>query len=352
MTTQAEEVEQLARDILGGRYAKESAVDVVDSSATAGLDAVLWARLEEAGLTLLTLPEKLGGSGGTLADAAAVLTVAGEFAAAVPLAETDVLGGWLLERAGLAAPPGPLTVAVADDGDGSRSDGRLVLRRVPWARMAAGLVVAFRGTDGERVALVDAPVVGALGANLAEEPRDDVSVAQEVLDARSVLVEVGTLEAARYRGALARSLAMSGAARSALDQTVAHVSTRQQFGRPLSGLQAVQHLLAEMAAEVALMGAAASAAVATVERTGMSSAQSRLAIAAAKGECSRAATVVARIAHQLHGAMGATRESGLRLATSRLWAWREEWGNEHAWAAEVGSSVLMSSSDVWEIVSA
>jgi len=347
MTTQADEVEQLARDIVGDRYGKHLAVDVVDSSLAEGMDRTLWASLADSGLALLSVPEELGGSGGTLADAAAVLTVASEYAAAVPLAETDIIAGWLAERAVLPLPAGPVTVAIADETSEGDS-GRLV--RVPWARVAQAAVVAFRTPGGERVAVVDDFRVEARGANLAEEPRDDIVVDWEVIRSEGTAVPEGTLALLPYRAALARSVALAGAARSALSQTVAHVSTREQFGRPLSRLQAVQHLLAEMAAETALMGAAASAAVATVQREGMESAESRLAVAAAKGECSRSATVVARIAHQLHGAIGATRESGLRLSTTRLWAWREEWGNERAWAAELGATALSSSSDAWELV--
>ncbi|MDQ2710031.1 MAG: acyl-CoA dehydrogenase family protein, partial [Actinomycetota bacterium] len=48
-----------------------------------GLPAKLWATLGELGVTRLTLPEAVGGSGGELADAAALLLAAGEAAAPV-----------------------------------------------------------------------------------------------------------------------------------------------------------------------------------------------------------------------------------------------------------------------------
>ena len=41
----------------------------------------------------------------------------------------------------------------------------------------------------------------------------------------------------------------------------------------------------------------------------------------------------AAIAHQVHGAMGFTYEHSLHHFTRRLWAWREEFGNESFWAA-------------------
>jgi acyl-CoA dehydrogenase len=346
---QAAEVEQLAREIVAGCYGSERDVDVVDGAVAAGLDTVLWSALERAGLTLLTVPEDQGGSGGTLADAAAVLMAAAERAAAVPLAETDILGAWLLGCAGLAAPSGPTTVAVAD-AFGERDTVDLL--QVPWASGSAHLVVAFPTPEAERVTVVEEFTVRRRGANLAGEPRDEVAISREALLASARPVPAGTIDAVRYRGALARALALAGAARSALDQTLGHVSTREQFGRPLSRLQAVQHLLAEMAAEAAMMRAAASAAVTVVDRAGMDSPHARLAIGAAKLDCSRSAGVVARIAHQLHGAIGTTQESSLRLATTRLWAWREEWGNERVWATSVGEQVLTSTHDVWELVTA
>ena len=68
------------------------------ASAGTGFDGPLWKTLEDSGLTRLTLPESAGGSGGTMADAAVLLTAAGAHAARVPLVETDLLAGWLAHR--------------------------------------------------------------------------------------------------------------------------------------------------------------------------------------------------------------------------------------------------------------
>ena len=70
----------------------------------------LWRAMADAGLTLAWVPEELGGSGASLAEGFAVLGAAGRCALPVPLAET-LLAGWLLSRAGLAAPEGAMTVA-------------------------------------------------------------------------------------------------------------------------------------------------------------------------------------------------------------------------------------------------
>src|SRR3954465_12621282 len=56
-------------------------------------DAGLWASLAEAGLTGVGLPEDLGGSGGELADAVAVVATLARGAAAVPVAEQLLVAG-------------------------------------------------------------------------------------------------------------------------------------------------------------------------------------------------------------------------------------------------------------------
>src|SRR5882762_6072390 len=59
--------------------------------------APLWQALTEAGLPLSWVPEEFGGSGASLAEGFSVLSSAGRFAVAVPLAET-MLAGWLLAQ--------------------------------------------------------------------------------------------------------------------------------------------------------------------------------------------------------------------------------------------------------------
>ena len=54
--------------------------DVVAAEAT-GWSERLWTALTESGFPLVSVPEEAGGSGGDVADACALLTVAGRFAA-------------------------------------------------------------------------------------------------------------------------------------------------------------------------------------------------------------------------------------------------------------------------------
>ena len=51
------------------------------------------------------------------------------------------------------------------------------------------------------------------------------------------------------------------------------------------------------------------------------------------------------IAHQVHGAMGFTREYPLQVFTRRLWTWRDDFGSETQWAEELGAMVAAGGAD-------
>jgi acyl-CoA dehydrogenase len=178
------------------------------------------------------------------------------------------------------------------------------------------------------------------GANLAGEPRDTLLVDCIVDRAEQARVQPGTDELLRRRQVLVRIALMAGAAQRALSSTLRYVSEREQFGRPLSGFQAVQQQVAELAGETAAMRISVDAAIDLCGRHGLEHDRAGDVLAAAKVQAGRGAGRVARIAHQLHGAIGLTDEHSLGLATTRLWAWRDEAGSEAEWACELGARVL------------
>ncbi|WP_432194228.1 acyl-CoA dehydrogenase family protein [Streptomyces sp. bgisy027] len=321
-------------------------------------DPELWKTLEESGLTLVSVSEKAGGSGGTLHEAAAVIGAAGEHAVCAPLGETALLGAWLLAEAGLPLPAGPLTAA---DGTGAltarRSGDRWELRgrlsRVAWGRQAAGLAVAVLSEDGEEaVALLNPQdFVFRPGLNSAGEPRDDLSVDTRPEPDHVAAVPSGTADQLRLRQALLRTVLIAGAAERALVLTLRYTAEREQFGRALGSFQAVQQQVAELAAEAAAIRVAADAAVALCEAVGVANERAGFAVAAAKVQAGRGAGLVARIAHQVHGAIGFTDEHPLRLATTRLWAWRDEAGDEAQWATGIGGRALAAGTPgIWELI--
>ena len=329
---------QLLRDTVKDLLAGYCTPVRVAAAAEAGWDAVLWQALEETGLTLAGSPEEAGGSGGDLASAADIAVAAGAAAAPVPLAET-LAAGMLLARVGLPIPSGPLTLAAG--ANWSPAGRGVAVRRVPYGRLAT-TVAAGSGEGGDWLAVIAPPARVRPGRNLAGEPRDEVDPGAdaEVHDAPA-----GTAGYARHLRRLFRSLLITGAAQQALDLTVTYVQEREQFGRPLARLPAVQQELARMAGEVALISAATQAAVAEEPpgsggSPGSGAAAAISAVLAAKAQASHSAGIVAAIAHQLHGAIGTTEEHRLRLTTTRLWSWRDEDGPAAECFAELGREAL------------
>jgi len=318
--------------------------------------APLWNALQEAGLTLAWIPEELGGAGASLADGFAIARIAAGFAAPVPLAET-LLAGWLLSRGGLAAPTGPLTVATpAAEGIVLGIDGTLRGRaaRVPFASEAHHLALAARRGGEEVIALVDvASCALRPSTSLAGEPLDEVVFEGAAPVALAGAPTPGVGSELDAMGAALRAQQMAGALERVLDLSLAYAREREQFGRPIARFQAVQHNLAVLAAEVAAAGASANAAVSSIDRHGIGDARTLLAVASAKVRAGEAAGAGAAIAHQVHGAMGFTREYRLHHYTRRLWAWRDEFGPESVWAARIGELVAANGPDaLWPTLTA
>ena len=320
------------------RLVEQTANDLFSAESEAAREALaegawperLWQFFAETGLAQAALPEEAGGAG--LAAGLAVLRAAGRHAAPIPVAET-MIGTLLCHCAGAEPPDGPLTLyappgsalatqpAVREDIDAA------TLPRVPWARIATVLAV---GAPGQGLAFFE-PADVIEGANLAGEPRDDVAVSGPPARLVALPPEVDGFALM----ALARAAQLRGAMEQVLDMTVGYAGDRVQFGRPLKRFQAIQHYLAEIAGEAAASGAAVDAAA---------QAPNTFGFAVAKARASQAAGTVARLAHQVHGAIGYTAEHDLHHWTKRLWAWRDECGNEAYWWQVLGAEAARSGS--------
>lgn len=326
--------------------------DQVDKAAreraeTGVFDRALWQQVVDAGLPLMLASDAAGGLGQNLRAAYPVLRGLGHWQVPLPLAET-MLAAQLLSQAGLPVPDpaeGPLTLIEQGQGNALQvrvDGGTLVVsgaaHRVPWARHAQAAVLSL--ADG-RLTLLD--LRGAPGvtlqphANPAGLPSDTLVMT----DARCTAVAahgqpwrqpVWTL------GAAARSAMMVGALEWALAQTVTYAGERVQFGKPIGRYQAIQQNLALMAGDVA--AARMAALVAAADLSGSDARAGLFSTAVAKVRCGEAATRGTGIAHQVHGAIGFTHEHALHFATKRLWSWREEFGSDAWWAAELGRAAI------------
>jgi acyl-CoA dehydrogenase len=319
-------------------------------------DHRLWKDLRQGGFHLLGVPEEAGGSGGGLSDLALVIDLTAFHAARVPLAETAFLAGWMLARAALYLPEG-LVLPSLDEARGERRNGELRLSgnlRVPWGRHADHVVTTVRCGGETLVVVLPAAQRGSMAMrlvtaeNLAGEPRDTLILnGVDLADPVAVVAPTGIDSAGLLqRGALTRSLQLAASARSVLVSAGRYITEREQFGRPLARFQAVQQQLAVLAAEVTALQVSADAALLAVEADDPGAG---VAVAAAKATASAGAQVVASIGHQLHGAIGYSAEHRLGQATTRLWAWREEFGNESYWHDRLGAAVRQDGS-WWPLV--
>jgi acyl-CoA dehydrogenase len=298
-------------------------------AAENGFDAGLWKVLEESGLTLVGVPEALGGSGGTRHDAAALIRAAGYHAAPAPLADT-LLAASVLAGSGIPVPAGPLALAVARP--------NVAYVAIPYAGAARHVVVV----SSDRTALVDVSAFteAKRGGNYAAEPSLTIGRPElaNLANWASVSEPRSDLDLVFAHAALARAGALAGALQRALELCVQYTNEREQFGKPIGKFQILQHYLSEIAGEASATGGAVDNAVDILVTS--SDRDDQLAVcAAAKAYAGRAVTTVTRLAHQIHGAIGYTDEHRLQYTTRRLWSWRDEFGSESEWASALGRSV-------------
>ncbi|XOV89859.1 MAG: acyl-CoA dehydrogenase family protein [Pseudomonadota bacterium] len=254
----------------------------------------------------------------------ALLRCAGEQVVPLPLAETLLAGTWAGPHEGISSI--------------GRIDGDKIVD-VPWGRAASRVIGISPDSLNARI-VTDVKVLEE-SANLAGEARDTVQLPANAdaiqLDIDPVLL-LATSQAVQMAGAMTSILAM----------TITYATDREQFGRPISKFQVIQHVLAQIAAEVAAAKRAADAAAGAVEL-----ADGFVDVAAARSRVGEAAGVVAELSHQVHGAMGFTHEHKLHHYTRRLWAWRDEYGNESYWQARLGEALAQQGADaVWSFIAA
>lgn len=306
------------------------------------LDRGFWQQLDELGLTRLTGTEESGGSGAGWYEACRLLTAAARHGVRIPLAEHDLLACWTLHEAGLPVDGAVRTVCVLD-GDGTA-------RAVPWAASVDRIVTIYECDGGYRVADLDAAAATiSRGTNNIGEPRDAVFVDISALD--GVTIRPDLVSTLRMKSALVRAVQTCAVLDRILEMSVEHVNARIQFGRPLARIQAVQHLIADIAAEAGLARAATEAALDAAVVSSWQAPDLHFSVAVARSCTGHAASVVVRNAHQVHGAIGTTREHTLHEFTRAALAWRSEFGSVRYWDEEVTRSALeVGGSGLWTLI--
>jgi acyl-CoA dehydrogenase len=307
-----------------------------------------WRQTVELGLVGVGINERDGGSGGTLAD---VLVLVEEFAAngvSTPILEAS-FAQWVLTTCrcswGTASQNALHTIVFTDDRLDVR--GPLILQSVPWARRSARVVVI--DSDGRVLAADVSSAALQPGHNLAGEQRDRVTLSSH---ARGEAIGHIDVSVAHGRFSLLWSAALLGAAKGAYELTKRYVRQREQFGAALIKIPAVATSLALMRTHVLQAQAAVDRARAIHALPDATGAVTFTATAIARIMTSACADEVARLAHQLHGAIGTTEEYPLHLFTQRLWAWRDADRPSREWAALLAREALDGGErGIWDDIS-
>ena len=333
-------------DSLLERWCTDKAIRAAEAGAW---NEPLWAALVDAGVPLVTLPESADGLGLGIPGAVFVARLAARHAAPAPVAET-LLANWLWGQARGESVGHITTMHIVAGGDrlipapaadGSLHLGAGSLKRVPWARHATTLMLV--SDNGEGRTLTRVPLAGRSmqqSANLADEPRDAFEFQSMTIPASDIARTSLKGEHVAALMALMRAAQLVGAMEKAVELTIQYANERVQFGKPIARYQAIQHqiaLMAELVASSAVMLEQAAATATDAARIPL--------MWAAKGLASEAAGQIAAIAHQVHGAIGFTREYRLQLLTRRLWSWREECGNENDCYARLGALAASQGAD-------
>ncbi|MCG2634652.1 MAG: acyl-CoA/acyl-ACP dehydrogenase [Gammaproteobacteria bacterium] len=350
------ELREMLVESLERVFQDQCSAEQVQAADQGGFDQSLWTIIEKLGFNLAGVTEEQGGAGATLSDQVALLRLAGRYSAPIPLAETMMVGSWLLTEAGLDIPAGALATGpttpqealqISRTAEGYRLSGSLT--RISSPDRVSRIVVLAELDQQAYVASVDpASCEVETVLNLAGETRatvsfDRVSLSEAQVAAAPAGVDSATLA---QRSALARAALMTGALERALQLALDYARERKQFGRSISKFQAVQQQLAIFAAEVVAAKAMTDQAAAAMDLGPAGN-----AVAAAKIRAGQAAGVATRIAHQIHGAMGFTQEYPLHHATRRLWAWRDENGSERYWSHQLGLAVTAGGAEnVWPMI--
>ncbi|CAB3793757.1 Acryloyl-CoA reductase (NADH) [Paraburkholderia caffeinitolerans] len=327
-----------------------------------------WRTFADNGWLMAAIPEEDGGLGGTVIETAIIAQALGGalvlepwLGCAVLAAQTLVAGGTAAQRQRLLPQmasgsvrlalaysepasrglPEPVSLCARREGNGYVLDGRKSL--VLGAPGADAFIVSAQvpGVSGLTLLLVDG---GAPGLNRQALPLHDGTWVEELsfdgvwMAADAVLGAPGAglpaLRAGLAHGTVALCAELIGMMEKTLEMTAGYLKMREQFGVQIGSLQALQHRMADMVAELEVARSMLHVALASLANDDAQTQLRRLA--AAKMLIGRAAKFVCGQGIQLHGGIGMT----------------EEYAVGHYYKRAVVADLLLGSADSCEAVCA
>ncbi|MCW2662612.1 MAG: fadE [Mycobacterium sp.] len=316
------EERQMLRETVAALVAKHADPAAVRAATESdrGYDESLWQLLcEQVGAAALVIPEELGGAGGELADAAAVLQELGR--ALVP---SPLLGTTLAELA-LLASPAPDAETLTELAEGS-SIGALVLDPdyVVNGDIADVVVATADGPGGQL----------SRWTRFSAQPVATMDPTRRLARVRPEETEtIGADPGIAGTAAILLAAEQIGAAERCLELTVEYTKNRVQFGRPIGSFQALKHRMADL--YVTVTAAKAVVSDACEEPTPTNSATARLA-------ATEALKTVAAEGIQLHGGIAITWEHDMHLYFKRAHGSAHLLGSPRELLRQLESEVLQT----------
>lgn len=371
LTEEQEMLRKQARGFLENECPKSLVREMEDER---GYSPQLWRKMAELGWLGLVFPEEYGGIGGSFLDLTILLEEFGRALVPSPFLPTVVYCGLPILAAGtveqkqdflpkIAAGeiimslawtepsasyrPSGIAVEATPSGDDYIISGIKLF--VPDAHIADWLLCVTRTGESEKeeegvtIFLMDAKSSGLSYtplSSLASDKQFEVVFDGVRVPKRNMLGELDygweIMEKAMGKAAIAQCALMVGGAQQVLEMSVAYASERVQFGRPIGSFQAIQHKCANMSID--LDGARFTTYRAAWELSEGLPATTEVAIA--KAWTSEAYRRICAEGHQIHGALGFSKDHDMQLYFRRAKVWEVTFGNadfhRHVIAEQMG----------------
>ena len=344
----SEEQEMLwksARDFLANKCPKTMVREMEEDEK--GYVPQLWKEMADLGWIGLPFPEKYGGGGFSFLDLVVLLEEMGRACLPGPFLSTVVLGGlpiaeWGTEEqkkdilAKVCEGKAILTLALTEpsarydaasiqvkatpEGDNYVISGTKLF--VHDAHIADSIIVVARTADkanpeeGITLFIVDSKSPGIstfVLRTIAGDKQCELTMDKVKVPKANILGKVdqgwGMVKNIIEWAALAKSAEIMGGAQQVLEMTIQYAKERVQFDRPIGSFQIIQHYLADMSIDVDSSRVSLHKA-AWMLSEGIPCTKE---ISVIKGWISEAYRRVTAQAHQIHGAIGFTKDHDLEL---------------------------------------
>ena len=316
-----------------------------------GYPVELWGSMVNSGWMALPFPEEYEGVGGSYLDLAILIEEMGRACCPSPFVSTVVLGGYtLLELGnekqkkefipGIAGGNSIWTFALLESSDNydiSKVECPALLEGneylitgtklfVPYAHIADFMLVLAKVEDtssnnGHKVGIFIVDMRSPAIKNTVLKTVDGSKLCEVELNIKIPADNMvgdfdsidGGLKTVLEKATIAKCAEMIGGAQRVLEMTIEYARERKQFGHPIGSYQAIQHHCANMAIDVEASRLNTYHA-AWLLSEGLPASRH---VAVAKAWTSEAYRRVVTLGHQIHGAIGFTKELDIELYVRR-----------------------------------